>query len=1060
MAGDTSILDSLQPIQPTPGMASAGMAAAQKAQPGAVPSMTIRPQPQTGGGTSILDALPPIQDTPGMMLAKGIGYPGMPQGKGIAANVAAGANKAIFGALGAPVDLTAGAMNLVPRGINAATGSHIPTIQNPPGGSQWLGQQFGKVSVDPNTVQPVGEAERIAQGVGGAVAQVPAMALGGAATAPFLSEGMAGGVASAVRSSAGETGPAAALTATAAGAGGGLGQGAEDAAPEPLKPLASLGGNLAGAAGITGIFRGVQGAGGLIARKAGEAGIGSKQDFNGARATAAQANKTGATLAEQMGPQGQQNVERAVDTEQQARDLETTLADPQTSPVDRAAAQQQLQAIQGRRVNLVPGSSPTTAQVAQTAGASNLERQARLTNGPQFEELAKQQNNARVAAIQGLEPTGASPASVGELFTQHLNALDQRGQQSIGQLAGVRNAAVEASGGAAPTGTYGGQIREMLQTAEEPVHAAASRAFQAVDPDGAWTIQSAPLRTIADGLAQGVSPTAKTDAQTNALLARGQTQPAVIPFSSLSEMRADANDALKRLMRSGDAPSEVRRLTLFKQGIDQTISQAVNSHAGTDPALAARLGAEIGGQSNGAANGGVGAGQPAAGAAPGPGQPLGGPGPRAAGSGGAAGTGSLADEAAAWQRARTTGQPAASAAPVVANVGAEEAGRYQNAIARWRDYMQRYHQGGVGDVLARNDQGWKTQEGNVPAKIFTGGPTEPAQAGHFIEAVGGPENAAEIGRNVLANDLRTKGIIKPDGTVDANRLSLWQRNREGTLHQFPGLADHFSSLEAAQRTVDSVTAAHKADIDRFNKSAAANFIHDDPLRAVGKAFQSSNPTATFAGLARGVRGSPEAQAGLKRAVVDYITQRFRSATPSSDGIDFLQPGGFRKWVDTNKGPLRALFGGQGVQNLNMVAADMRRAAEGPKAISGSQTTPLMANAKRLGASVAHHGATGMISMLALLGEHLGESVGAHGLLGAGAAAGGGMLLNALHQSGIHTMADLTAEAMLHPQLARTLMAQSDASRALSAASQRRMATAFQGALLADMASTPSGDQRQ
>lgn len=1067
---DTSWMDSLPSAAPTPGMVANGMSAAQKATPGGVPTMTIKPDAK-GGDTAWMDALPSVQPTTGMLQSQG--KSGTPQGKGLAANFAAGANKSIFGALGAPVDLATGALNLIPRGINAATGSHIPTIDKPVGGSQWIGEQFGKVSTDPNTVAPVSEAERIAQGAGGAVGQVPAMALGGAAAAGQLGKGMAGSVANALRSSGGTTGRSAALTATAAGVGGGVGQAAEDASPESLKPIAGLAGNLAGAGAVAGAAAGVRGGGNLIARKAGEMGIGGKKDFGGVGATGAQANAVGNKLATNIGQEGRQTIERATDAEQQAQALEKTLADPATSPADRQVAQHQLQAVQGRRVNLVPGSDPTTAQVAQTAGAAALEKQSRLTHGPEFEEAAKAQNNARVGAIQNLEPTGANPASVGALFAQHLQQIDNAGRTAIGTAAGARDTAVQASGGTAPTAQYGAQIRETLQSAEDPVHQAASQAFRAVDPNGSWTIQSAPLRDVAAGLAKDVSPTAQTDAQTNALLTRGMSQPGVIPFSALSQMRADANFALKRLMRTGDAPSEVRRLTLFKQGIDETIAKAVDDHASTDPGLVTRLHNAIGGQGAPHPFGGGGPGAAGTGGQPfGSGQSVGGTGAGQRGSAGASGADALAAEAADWIGPKPhdpleaeihswiESQVNPVKPPVLApNFSAEKAGQYQNAVAGWRDYMQRYHQGGVGDVLKKNDQGFKVQEGNVPSKIFTGGPTEPAQVAHFIEAIGGPDKAVDIGRNVLANDLRTKGIIKPDGTVDAARLSMWNRNRQGTLQQFPGLADHFASVETAQRTLNDVAAAHKAAVDAFNKSAAANFIHDDPLRAIGKAFGSSNPTETFRQLATGVRGTPAAEAGMKRGVVDYIAQRFKSATPSSDGIDFLQPGGFRKWVDANKAPLRILFGGQGMQDLQMVAADLRRAAEGPKAIAGSQTTPLMANAKRLGASVAHHGgATAGLSALALLGDHLGEHLTGHGLVGAGLAAGGGMLLNSLRQSGIHTMEHLTAEAMLHPQLARTLMERSDASKALSVAAQRRIATALQGALLADMANT--GEKRQ
>lgn len=1026
---------------------------------------------------------------------------GAPQStmRGIARNAAAGATDAAATIGNVATDPTGNMIGKPLATLGVAT-------------HDWLAPMFGgkrfpddvrNMLLDDNVPQPGNQVVNAVGAAMGAPSPDSIEAHGGAERMARKVVGAAGGAAA--------LSPAGAMLPAAVGAGGAMaGDLAAQVAPDWLKPAAELAGNVAGGAGVAGSAVGLRAGGNLIARKAGEMGIGGKKDFGGVGATGAQANAVGNKLATNIGPEGRQAIERATDAEQQSRALEKTLADPATAPADRQVAQQQLQDIQGRRVSLVPDSNPTTAQVAQTAGAAALEKQSRLTHGPEFEEAQKAQNNARVGAIQNLEPTGANPASVGGLFAQHLQQLDQIGQHQIGQAVGGRDSAVYASGGTAPIAQYGAKMRETLQTAEDPVHQAASRAFRAVDPNGSWTIQSAPLKDVASKLAIEVSPTAKTDAQTNALLARGMSQPAVIPFSGLSQMRADANDGLARLMRTGDAPSEVRRLTLFKQGIDQTIAKAVNDHAASDPELVNRLqrqiqppnptvnlqldqydaeaasagfrrigpneprsvGQEIAtdprtgreyvrddGQGAAPPVGGVRPGVSGGGGEPsGSGQPVGATGASQRGPAGATGADTLAAEAADWVK-RGGGPAPASSPPAAPNFGAEEAGKYQSAVAGWRDYMQRYHQGGVGDVLKKSDQGFKVQEGNVPAKIFTGGPTEPAQVAHFIEAIGGPDKAVEIGRNVLANDLRTKGIIKPDGTVDANRLSLWNRNRQATLQQFPGLANHFASVETAQRTLNDVTAAHKAAVDAFNKSAAASFIHDDPLRAVGKAFASSNPTETFRQLAAGVRGTPSAEAGLKRAVVDYISQRFRSATPSSDGIDFLQPGGFRKWVDTNKGPLRILFGGQGMQDLQMVAADMRRAAEGPKAIAGSQTTPLLANAKRLGAKIGNHGSQGtFLTLLTLFGERMGEHLGGHGIVAGAASLGGGLVLNALRQSGIHTMEHLAAEAMLHPQLARTLMERADASKALSTAAQRRIAVALQGALLADMANT--GEKRQ
>jgi hypothetical protein len=49
-----------------------------------------------------------------------------------------GVNEGIAGVAGLPVDLATGALNLIPRGVNALANTDLPTIQNPILGSEWL----------------------------------------------------------------------------------------------------------------------------------------------------------------------------------------------------------------------------------------------------------------------------------------------------------------------------------------------------------------------------------------------------------------------------------------------------------------------------------------------------------------------------------------------------------------------------------------------------------------------------------------------------------------------------------------------------------------------------------------------------------------------------------------------------------------------------------------------------------------------------------------------------------------------------------------------------------
>src|SRR6185312_13206699 len=91
--------------------------------------------------------------------------------------------------------------------------------------------------------------------------------------------------------------------------------------------------------------------------------------------------------------------------------------------------------------------------------------------------------------------------------------------------------------------------------------------------------------------------------------------------------------------------------------------------------------------------------------------------------------------------------------------------------------------------------------------------------------------------------------------------------------------------------------------------------------------------------------------------------------------------------------------------------------------SGSPTATYAAGVKRRNlAPGGHGGGVAGGTVLALLGERLAEGVGHHGLLGAGAMAGSGFLVHSLRQAGVTTRNDLERLAMLHPSVARELMA--------------------------------------
>jgi hypothetical protein len=1202
-----------------------------------------------------------------------------PVGAGLGQNFAAGANRAIAGALGAPVDLLTGAINNLGQGpprpptiseaIQQSTGYGgdrpppterlFPEIQNPIGGSVSLQNAWGKLTgTNPGDIQPVNEPERIAAAAGGAVAQIPLMAAGGAALEG--AGGVPGAVGGAIRAGSGATLPQVANVTAATGVGAGVGQAAEDASPEPLKPLANLAGNLAGAGGMLGattltgkyIVR-------PVGAQLGQMGLASKTDIGGIQATNAQATNAAGQVTRALGDEGRNIIERSVANEEEARDLEAQLADPATPTVARDAATARLQQIQGRRVNLVPEtkdeagnvipSGPTTSQLAPTPGSIALEKAHRVANpGPWIARDAAQ-NNARLASIDSVQPEG----SVGDTVQHLLSMSDAMESEEAGRQAnagrgvqetteplggtgtpgaigadvraavapqyeaavggarqGVQSAA-EGLGGEGAAEDIGETVREPLVAGGKSAKAGASRLWQAIDPEGKLAM---PLtgRTVSDGLPfGGLRETARgllgeldpqlgdtIDPKVEGILKGAAALPDVIPFRAGQRLRTNIGDTERRLRANPGNDQDLRRLGMMKASLDDTIGGAADTAAAADPGVAERLAAmakeETGGPVSRAGSGQGNAGSPA-GATAGVSGASRGQGATQRGRGTAPGNSAVADEAAGGGAGATAHLPndlsederelysalapkaaetpklepnfnegaredyAAARASTLAykttygqgpvgevlrpgKLGADYAvenadvtrkflngrptepdnvrkyiaavggdtqavaalrdglvsdlrkapGIFQSdgavnpdAFAKWigkrgrtidlfpglRDQLGTVakaqelldrtiaDQGVIGKVMKEGPAGFAVPDAEVTQHFLNGKPTEPANVARYIKAVGGDAAAVTTLRDGLISDLRAKGTITPEGLVKPEPYAAWMRQRGETINQFPGLRGQLSDAATAQNTLDTTTAEGVARIKAFQNGVAKNFLNEDPDVAVRRAF-SGSPTKNFAELARLVRGNPDAEAGLKRGVVDYIIEKTRGSQPTGAADDMMKADTFRRFIRGNSAPLKALFGGQGVQTLDMVAADLRRAAQRSSATGGSDTAANVAAGKRLnlaGKQGAHLTALAVVGdMVGRLAEH---AIGGEGMLGelAGvAAAGGGYLLHSLRQAGIATTNDLVREAMLHPALARELMQRADAEGALSAARQRRLAGALGAAVAADQAVASEG----
>jgi hypothetical protein len=106
-----------------------------------------------------------------------------------------GANEGLAGVLGAPADLAAAAINLVPKGINALANTNIPTLPSPIGGGEWWRNRLTDVgSIQAPTSDPSKQfVRRVGESVGASAIPAGFAGTAGRAAAGLLS-GVGGGL--------------------------------------------------------------------------------------------------------------------------------------------------------------------------------------------------------------------------------------------------------------------------------------------------------------------------------------------------------------------------------------------------------------------------------------------------------------------------------------------------------------------------------------------------------------------------------------------------------------------------------------------------------------------------------------------------------------------------------------------------------------------------------------------------------------------------------------------------------------------------------------------------
>ena len=150
---------------------------------------------------------------------------------------------------------------------------------------------------------------------------------------------------------------------------------------------------------------------------------------------------------------------------------------------------------------IVPGSRPTTGQLTGDLGALSLERelatkQPDLAKSNPFGTGSQQQNAARTAALDAIQPTGA-PEAVGNTVRQQMAAIEASHDAAVASATTDAQRAASGIGTGAAPEDVGANLRTTLQGARDAAKTQERALWGAVDPDGTLALPGNPVSSAA-----------------------------------------------------------------------------------------------------------------------------------------------------------------------------------------------------------------------------------------------------------------------------------------------------------------------------------------------------------------------------------------------------------------------------------------------------------------------------------------------------------------------------------------------------------------------------------
>lgn len=367
----------------------------------------------------------------------------------------------------------------------------------------------------------------------------------------------------------------------------------------------------------------------------------------------------------------------------------------------------------------------------------------------------------------------------------------------------------------------------------------------------------------------------------------------------------------------------------------------------------------------------------------------------------------------------------------------QTADRLATATAATKERKQTFGAKPVANILQREGTTYpyKMQPDSVLSQVWKAGGNGAAAVTSVLKAAKNAPDALDAIKGAAAASMR-KAAIKDDGTVDPAKLAAWRNAHSDALKALEqassgATAPYETAARAADHAANIAAVRHDA-ISSFEKSAIGKLLNvSDPadvVKTVGDLLGKKNSVQLMREVAAEAKRDPAAFEGLRRSLVEFAEQKLVSNTEAgTSGQNLIKSDAFQTFLSKNDAALRQVFTPEEMNAWRAIAQDLKRANRSVTAVK----LPGQSNTAQDIALMGKHGhaiPTLLTRIFSVLGPGAGGFILTGGLEGGltGAAAGVaasylGNLAGAFRSAGIAKMDDLLTEAMLNPELAKTLM---------------------------------------